>query len=107
MRKRRGAQAAHRRESPRPPSRGGCGSPEPAGVRTPSGPGPLPVLRRADVILDAGGDPKLVGPIQRNKLLRPKLLDGPAMHLALRLLTQYRQGQAQLRQAERMAATGN
>jgi signal transduction histidine kinase len=80
---------------------------EAAGVRTTSGPVRLPVLRRADVIFDAGGDPKLVGPIQRNKLLRPKLLDGPATHLALRLLTQYRQGQAQLRQTERMTVMGN
>ena len=91
----------------RDPSSPGFEIAETAGVRTTSGPVRLPVLRRADVILDAGGDPKLVGPIQRNKLLRPKLLDGPATHLALRLLTQYRQGQAQLRQAERMAATGN
>ncbi|MEK6603290.1 MAG: ATP-binding protein [Nitrospirota bacterium] len=80
---------------------------EAAGVRMTSGPVRLPVLRRADVIFDAGGDSKLVGPIQRNKLLRPKLLDGPATHLALRLLTQYRQGQAQLRQTERMTVMGN
>ncbi|MEK6605718.1 MAG: ATP-binding protein [Nitrospirota bacterium] len=80
---------------------------EAAGVRMTSGPVRPPVLRRADVILNAGGDPKLIGSIQRNKLLRPKLLDEPATHLALRLLTQYRQGQAQLRQTERMTVMGN
>ena len=89
------------------PSSAGFEIAEAAGVFTTREPVRLPVLRRADVILDAGGGPKLVGPIQRHKLFRPKLLDGPATQLVRRLLTQYRRGQAQMRQTERMTVMGN
>ena len=91
----------------RDPSSPGFEVAEAAGVCTTSGPVRLPVLRRADVILDAGGDPKLVGPIRRNKQLRPKLLDGPATQLALRLLMHDRRGQTHMRQTERMTVMGN
>ena len=91
----------------RDPSSPGFKVAEAAGVCTAPGPVRLPVLRRADVILDAGGGPKLVGPIRRNKRLRPKLLDGPATQLALRLLMHDRRGQTHMRQTERMTVMGN
>lgn len=91
----------------RDPSSPGFEVAKAAGVCTTPGPVRLPVLRRADVILDAGGGPKLVGPIRRNMRLRPKLLDGPATQLALRLLTHDRRGQAHMRQTERMTGMGN
>lgn len=91
----------------RDPSSPGFEAAEAAGVRATRGPVGVSVLRRADVIFDAGGDPTLVGPIRRNTRLHPKLLDGPATQLALRLLTQYRRGQAHMRHAERMTAMGN
>lgn len=78
-----------------------------AGVFTATAPVPLSLLRRADVILDTSGDTQLVGPIQRNRALRSRLLDGPAARLAQRLLTHYRRGQAQTLQAERMTVMGN
>ncbi len=78
-----------------------------AGILTTTDPVRLPLLCRADVILDTSGDPQMVGPIQRNRSLRPKLLDRPANRLTQRVLTQYRRGQAQMLQAERMTVMGN
>lgn len=89
------------------PSSPGFEVAEAAGVFTTREPVRLPLLRRADVILDTSGDPKLVGPIQRNRSLRPKLVAGPATRLAQRVLTHYRRGQAQIRQTERMTVMGN
>lgn len=91
----------------RDPSSPGFEIAEAAGVCTTTDPVHLPLVRRADVILDTSGDPQLVGPIQRDRSLRPKLLDKPATRLALRLLTHYRRGQAQMLQTERMAVMGN
>ena len=78
-----------------------------AGILATTDPVPLPLLRRADVILDTSGDPQMVGPIQRNRSLRPKLLDRPANRLTQRVLTQYRRGQARMIQTERMRVMGN
>ncbi len=91
----------------RDPSSPGFEIAEAAGVFTTRDPVSLPLLRRADVILDTSGDPKLVGPIQRNRSLRPKLVAGPATRLAQRMLTHYRRGQALMRQTERMTVMGN
>lgn len=91
----------------RDPSSPGFDIAEAAGVFTTTEPVRPPLLRRADVILDTSGDPQLVGPIQRSRSLRLKLLDRPAGRLALRLLSHYRRGQAQMLQTERMAVMGN
>jgi len=91
----------------RDPSSPGFEIAEAAAVFTTREPVSLPLLRRADVILDASGDSKLVGPIRRNKSLRSKLVEGTATRLALRMLTHYRRGQAQMRQTERMTVLGN
>lgn len=91
----------------RDPSSPGFEIADAAGVFTTTDPARLPLLHRADVILDTSGDPQLVVPIQQNRSLCPKLLDGPATRLVQRLLTHYRRGQAQMLQAERMTVMVN
>ena len=91
----------------RDPSSPGFEIAEAAGVLTTRDPVHLPLLRRADVIFDTSGDPQLVGPVQRSRSLRPKLVEGQATRLAQRVLAHYRRGQAQVRQTERMTVMGN
>ncbi len=78
----------------RDPSSPGFKIAEAAGVFTATAPVSLPLLQRADVILDTGGDTHFVGPIQRNRSLRPKLIAGLATRLVQKMLTYYRRGQA-------------
>lgn len=91
----------------RDPSSPGFKIAEAAGVFTATAPLPLPLLRRADVILDTSGDTQLVGPIQRNRSLRSKLIAGLSTQLVQKMLTYYRRGQALSRQTERMTVMGN
>jgi len=91
----------------RDPSSLGFEIAEAAGVMTTTAPVRPSLLSRADVILDTSGDTALVGPIQRNRTLRPKLIGGAASRLAQRLLIQHRRGQVRMLQAERMTVMGN
>ena len=91
----------------RDPSSPGFKIAEAAGVLTTTDPVRLPLLRRADVILDASGDAAMLEPILRDPSLNAKLIGKPAARLLLRILTHSQQAYAKTLLTKRMGVMGN